>query len=288
MTIFIHENMRVIVQGITGREGNTYTGQMLSSGTKIVGGITPGKGGDWIHGKPVFDTVKNAVNATGANTSVILVPAPHAADAIYEATDAGIELIVCITEGIPLLDIVHTREYIRYTPSRMIGPSTPGILAPHRASLGVIPPRIAIPGEVGIVSRSATLVYHVTQMLTLQHIGQSTIVGVGGDPVLGTTFVDVLSRFEDDPFTRKVVMIGEIGGHMENEAAQFIQAHMTKPVIAYVAGYYAPRNVMIGHRSAIIDDVGTDAPTKVELLRRAGARVARTLAEIPALLKGAS
>lgn len=283
MAIFLDDETRVIVQGVTGREGNQHTRQMLDYGTNVVGGITPGKGGEWIHSKPIFDTVRNAVKATGANTSIVFVPRTAAADAIYEAIDAGILLIVCITEGIPLLDVIRVREYIRNTPSRLIGPNCPGILVPGAANLGIIPPEAATPGKIGIISRSGTLTYEITQRLSAHGIGQSTIVGIGGDPVLGTNFIDVLAEFENDLLTQQVLMIGEIGGFMENDAAAYIQNHMTKPVTAYIAGQNAPSNQIMGHMSAIVDAPGTDAVTKIDLLTKAGVRVAESIFTLPAL-----
>ncbi|MEL6149526.1 MAG: succinate--CoA ligase subunit alpha [Chloroflexota bacterium] len=281
MAILINDNTRVIIQGITGKEGAYYTEKMADYHTNIVGGVTPGKGGEWIYGIPIFETVQNAVNATGANTSVIFVPAASAADAIYEAVDSGIRLIVCITEGIPVLDAIRVREYIRDTPHRLIGPNSPGILIPGRASLGIIPPEITMPGEIGVVTRSSTLAYNVVYRLTQMGIGQSAIVGIGGDPVIGTNFVDILSRFEDDPFTRSVVLIGEIGGYAENMAADFIRSSMTKRVVAYIAGQHAPHQRQLGDRGAIVDEPGTDATTKINLLREAGASVVDSFEDIP-------
>ncbi len=272
MAILIDQTNRVIVQGITGHEGQRFTERMIDLGTQIVGGVTPGKGGEWILGKPVFDSVANAVNATGADTSVIFVPAAHAADAIYEAIDSDIRLMVCVTSGMPVLDAVRVREYIRFTPSGLIGPNSPGILVPGVASLGIIPGFIAMPGEVGVVSRSTTLAFAVTHALTQQNIGQSTIVSVGGDPVLGTRMTRILQLFEEDPYTRYIVMLGEIGGYEENDAAAYIH-QMTKPVIAHIAGRAAPLGTVMGSRGAVVDEEGTDAQTKIDLLTQAGARV---------------
>lgn len=284
MAIFVTRETRVIIQGITGREGAHHTARMIDYGTNIVGGVTPGKGGDWINGKPIFDTAENAVNATGAEASVIFVPPLQAADAIYEAIDAGIQLIVCITDGIPVLDAIRFREYIRYTPSRLIGPNSPGILIPGKTSLGIIPPEIAISGDVAIVSRSATLAYSVADILTQNGIGQSVILGIGGDPVVGTSFMDALRYLEDDPFTRSIVLIGEIGGQSEIEAAQYIGTRMSKPVVAHITGRSAPYNVQMGHRGAIIDEENTDAETKIDALKHAGARVVDNFEEIPLTL----
>lgn len=286
MAILVDLDTSVIVQGITGREGTIHTQKMLKYGTNIVAGITPGKGGEWAGKTPIFETVQTAVNATGANTSIIFVPPTHAADAIYEAIDAEIELIVCITEGLPLHDSIRVREYIRNTSSRLLGPNCPGLLVPGVINLGIIPPEVSITGTVGIASRSGTLAYEVSSMLSQAGIGQSTIVGIGGDPIIGTSFVDVLSLFEEDPQTEKVVLIGEIGGLLENEAASYISQHMTKPVVAYIAGKKLPANMQMGHAGAVIDINGTDAESKIEALRTAGVRVASTLAAIPELLIG--
>lgn len=286
MAILINHNTRVLVQGITGREGNYHTNLMLGYRTNIVGGVTPGKGGEWAYGKPIFDTVQNAVNATDANTSVIFVPPPQASDAIYEAIDAGISLIVCITEGIPILDTVRVREYIRLTPSRLIGPNSPGILIPEIANIGIMPVNIAAKGTVGVISKSGTLAYEVVRTLTDMRIGQSTIVGIGGDPVVGTSFVSILNYFEDDPETEKVVLIGEIGGHAEIEAADFIRTQMTKPVVAYIVGRTAPPQAKMGHAGAIIDIEKTDAESKIDYLRLAGALIANRISDIPQLIMG--
>jgi succinyl-CoA synthetase alpha subunit len=285
MSILANAESYVIVQGITGREGSQHTLEMIHYGTKVVAGVTPGKGGEWIHGKPIFDSVIAAVDATGANTSVIFVAAPSAVDAIYEAVDAGIGLIVSITEGIPVWDMLRLREHLRSSRARLIGPNCPGILTPAQASLGIIPGAIAKPGNVGVVSRSGTLMYDVVHTLTQMGLGQSTCIGIGGDPILGTTLVDVLHLFEDDPETERVVLIGEIGGLMEIAAARFIGTRMTKPVVAYVAGKTAPYGVVMGHAGAIIDDEQTAADAKTQALRDAGVRLADNPQEIASLLR---
>ena len=284
MSILVNGESYVIVQGITGREGSLHTLRMLQYGTNIVAGVTPGKGGDWVHSKPVFDSVIAAVDATGANTSVIFVSAPTAADAIYEAIDAGIGLIICITEGIPILEMMRINEYLRQTRTRLIGPSTPGVLTPMDANIGIIPAYVGKPGNIGVVSRSGTLTYEVVHMLTEAGLGQSTVVGIGGDPILGTDFLDVLQLFESDPQTEKIVLIGEIGGHGENDAAEYIKARMTKPVVAYIAGKTAPSGVRMSHAGALIDGAETTASAKINALRLAGARVVDNPQEIPEML----
>lgn len=266
------EDRVVIIQGITGRHGEFHTGQMIHAGTQIAGGVSPGKGGDWVQGKPVFDSVSLAVEATGANTSVIFVPAPFAADAIYEAIDGGIELVVCITEGIPLLDMLMVYDYVKRSKSRLVGPNCPGILTPNQASLGIIPPHIAMAGGVGVVSRSGALTYDVVNTLSKHGIGQSSIVGIGGDPFVGTNFVDVLQLFEDDPDTEQVVLLGEIGGRGEIDAADYIKKTMTKPVVAFVSGLSAPANQRMGHAGAIIEGGYGTAREKYDAFKNAGVR----------------
>jgi succinyl-CoA synthetase alpha subunit len=285
MSILVNRENYVIVQGITGREGSYYTLEMMQYGTNIVAGVTPGKGGDWIHGKPVFDSVIAAVDATGANTSVIFVSAPTAPDAIYEAIDAGIGLIICVTEGIPIMEMMRIREYLKQTSTRLIGPNCPGVLTPGDANIGIIPGYISKAGSVGVVSRSGTLMYEAVHALTNANMGQSSIVGIGGDPILGTSFVDVLMLLEDDPETEKVVLIGEIGGPGEAEAAEFIKARMTKPVFGYIAGQTAPPGVLMGHAGAIIVDEKSTARAKVAALRAAGVRMADNPQELPELMR---
>lgn len=275
MSILADRDTAVIVQGITGREGSYHAAQMLSYGTRIVGGVTPGKGGEWMHGKPVFDSVAAAVEATGASATIIFVSAPKAADAIYEAVDARIPLIVCITEGIPVMDMLKVFAHLsKNHASRLLGPNCAGILAPGRTKVGVIPSFIGKEGSVGVVSRSGTLTYDVVYQMSQSGIGQSTIVGIGGDANVGTSFVDALELFEDDPETNRVVLIGEIGGRAEIDAANFIQTRMTKPVYACVVGSSAPHRTRIGHTGAIVIENETSAIVKIEALRAAGAIVA--------------
>ncbi len=285
MAILADKNTRLLVQGITGREGSFHTKQMIEYGTNVVGGVTPGKGGEWVHGKPVFDTVKKAVDATGANSSIIYAPAAFAPDAIYEAADAGMDLIVCITEGVPILDMMRVYEYVKQSKSRLVGPNCPGLLTPGQAKVGIMPGYIAQPGNVGVVSKSGTLTYEVVFALTQAGLGQSTCIGIGGDPVIGTNFVDVLRMFEEDPETEKVVLIGEIGGRAEVDAAEFIQAHMSKPVAAFIAGKSAPPGTRMGHAGAIIEGGEGTALEKIEALLAAGAKVADNPEQIPDLLK---
>ncbi|GIV77494.1 succinate--CoA ligase subunit alpha [Litorilinea aerophila] len=285
MSILVGKETRLLVQGITGREGAFHTQQMIEYGTNVVAGVTPGKGGEWAVGNtPVFDTVQEAVAATGANTSIIYVPARFAPDAIYEAADAGIELVICITEGIPALDMVQVRAYLDTTNTRLIGPNCPGLITPGEAKVGIMPGHIHTPGTVGIVSRSGTLTYEVVYALTARGIGQSTAVGIGGDPIIGTTFLDVLQMFEDDPGTEQVVLIGEIGGTDEQRAAEFIANHMTKPVTAFIAGQTAPPGRRMGHAGAIISGGEGTAAEKMAALQAAGARVARHPDEIASIV----
>ena len=284
MAILADKNTRLLVQGITGREGNFHTRQMIDYGTNVVGGVTPGKGGEWVHGVPVFDTVKGCVEATGANASLIYVPAAFASDALYEAVDAGVELIVCITEGIPIIEMMKVYEYIRHSNSRLVGPNCPGLLTPGQAKVGIMPGYIAKPGNIGVVSKSGTLTYEVVYALSEAGLGQSTCVGIGGDPIIGTNFVDVLQMFEDDPATEKVVLIGEIGGRAEIDAAEFIKAHMTKPVAAFIAGKSAPEGTRMGHAGAIVEGGEGTAAEKIEALLAAGVRVAENPDQIPQLL----
>jgi succinyl-CoA synthetase alpha subunit len=285
MAILADKNTRLLVQGITGREGSFHTKQMIEYGTNVVGGVTPGKGGEWIHGKPVFDTVKKALDATGANTSIIYAPAASAPDAIYEAADAGMELIVCITEGVPIQDMMRVNEYVKQSKSRLVGPNCPGLLTPEQAKVGIMPGYIAKPGNIGVVSKSGTLTYEVVYALTQSGLGQSTCIGIGGDPIIGTNFVDVLRMFEEDPETEKIVLIGEIGGRAEVDAAEFIQRHMSKPVAAFIAGKSAPPGTRMGHAGAIIEGGAGTAAEKIQALLAAGAKVADNPDQIPGLLK---
>ena len=285
MSILVNKNTRLLVQGITGSEGLFHTRQMVAYGTNVVAGVTPGKGGEWVDEKiPVFDSVKIAVEASGANTSIIFVPARFAADSIFEAADAGIPFIVCITEGIPVSDMMRVRNYIDQKGVRLLGPNCPGLLTPGEAKVGIIPGNIAIPGNIGIVSRSGTLTYEVLYALKQVGMGSSTTVGIGGDPVNGTNHIDVLQMFEDDPQTDMVVMIGEIGGTDEEKAADFIATKMTKPVVGFIAGQTAPAGKRMGHAGAIIEGGSGSAADKIRALEKAGVKVARHPEEIPSLL----
>ncbi len=284
MAILVDKNTRLLVQGITGREGLFHTEQMIEYGTNVVGGVTPGKGGEWALGKPVFDTVKTAKESTGANTSIIYVPAAFAADAIYEALDAEIDLIVCITEGVPVMDMMKVRERLDQSGSRLVGPNCPGLLTPGQAKVGIMPGHIAMPGNVGVVSRSGTLTYEVVYALTQRGIGQTTCVGIGGDPINGTNFIDVLQMFEEDPQTEKVVMIGEIGGTDEEKAARYIGNYMTKPVVSFIAGQTAPPGKRMGHAGAIVEGGSGTAADKIAALTAAGVKVAEHPEQIPDLL----
>ncbi len=285
MSILVGKETRLLVQGITGREGSFHTAQMIEYGTNVVAGVTPGKGGEWAVGNvPVFDTVKEAVEATAANTSIIYVPARFSPDAILEAADAGIELVVCITEGIPALDMVSVRAFLDTTNTRLIGPNCPGVITPGEAKVGIMPGHIHTPGPVGIVSRSGTLTYEVVYALTARGIGQSTAVGIGGDPIIGTTFLDVLQMFEDDPGTEQVVLIGEIGGTDEQRAAEFIASKMTKPVVGFIAGRTAPPGKRMGHAGAIISGGEGTAEEKITALKAAGVAVASHPEEIADLV----
>jgi len=290
MSILVDKNTRLIVQGITGREGEFHTRQMLEYGTKVVGGMTPGRGGDWaVDGKvPVFDTVKEAVATTGANASIIYVPARFAPDSILEAADAGLPLVVCITEGIPVLDMIRVRAYLDQKGTRLIGPNCPGLITPGECKVGIIPGHITMPGNIGIVSRSGTLTYEVIYALTMRGMGQSTCVGIGGDPINGTGFLDCLEMFEEDPLTDQVVMIGEIGGNDEEKAADFIATQMSKPVVSFIAGRTAPPGKRMGHAGAIIEGGSGTAESKIKALEEVGVRVAQHPEEIPQLVAEAA
>jgi succinyl-CoA synthetase alpha subunit len=286
MSILVNKDTRLLVQGITGREGMFHTEQMVEYGTQVVAGMTPGKGGEWVFGTiPVFDSVKIAVESTGANASIIFVPARFAPDAIFEAADAGLALIVCITEGIPVADMMRVRSYIDQKDVRLIGPNCPGLLTPGEAKVGIIPGDIAVPGNVGVVSRSGTLTYEVLYALKQSGMGASTCVGIGGDPVNGTSFIDVLTMFEGDPQTEKVVIIGEIGGTDEEKAADFIANEMTKPVVGFIAGQTAPPGKRMGHAGAIVEGGTGTAEDKIKALQAARVKVARHPEEIPSLFE---
>lgn len=286
MSVLADKRSRVLVQGITGREGMRHAELMLEYGTKLVAGVTPGRGGEWVLGGkvPVFDTVIQAVEATGANSSVIFVPARFAADAMLEAADAGIPLIVCITEGVPVADMMQVSRYLEPREVRLIGPNCPGLLTPGECKLGIIPGHIARPGTVGIVARSGTLTYEVLYALLRKDMGVSTCVGIGGDPVQGSTFVDILELFEDDPHTEQVVLIGEIGGSDEERAAEFISDRMTKPVVAFIAGRSAPSGKRMGHAGAIVEGRSGAAEEKIRALESARVLVADHPEAIPDLL----
>jgi succinyl-CoA synthetase alpha subunit len=275
MSILVDRNTTVVVQGITGRDGSFHARQMLEYGTRVVAGVTPGKGGQMFDGTvPVFNTVADAVAATGANTSVVYVPARYAADAIMEAADAGIKLIVAITEGVPVLDMTRVYPYVVERGARLVGPNCPGVISPGRCKVGIIPGKICKDGPVGVVSRSGTLTYEVVYQLTRAGIGQSTCVGIGGDPIIGTSFVDCLLAFENDPETRAICMIGEIGGADEQEAAVFAREQVTKPIVGFIAGRTAPAGRRMGHAGAIISGSSGTAAEKLEAFQAAGIRVA--------------
>jgi succinyl-CoA synthetase alpha subunit len=280
MSIFVNKNTKVIVQGITGKDGMFHTLQCRDYGTKIVGGVTPGKGGTNVEGIPVFNTVGEAVAATKPNASMIFVPPPFAADAIMEAVDAGIELVVCITEGIPTLDMLKVSAYLKGKKTRLIGPNCPGIITPGEAKLGIMPAKIHNPGRVGIISRSGTLTYEAVYQLTVLGLGQSTAIGIGGDPIIGTNFMDALEAFNNDPKTEAIIMIGEIGGTAEDDAAQYIKKYVKKPVVAFIAGQTAPKGKRMGHAGAIITGGKTTAQDKIETLESVGIKVSRSPAEI--------
>lgn len=287
MSILADARTRLLIQGITGREGSFHARQMLEYGTHVVAGVTPGKGGQLFDGRvPVFDTVARAVQETGANASVIYVPPMAAASAIIEAADAGIPLIVCITEGIPVMHMSRTMPFVRSRGVRLLGPNCPGLISPEaRAKLGIIPAQICAPGRVGVVSRSGTLTYEVVHHLTRAGIGQSTCVGIGGDPIIGTSFIDCLRAFEADPETDAIVLIGEIGGSDEQNAARFVQQHVRKPVVAFIAGQTAPRGRRMGHAGAIISGSSGTAEEKIAALAAAGVGIMRRPAEVVELVR---
>ncbi len=291
MSVLIDKHTRLLVQGITGRDGAFHTQQMLAYGTRVVAGVTPGRGGEKIHGVPVLDSVAAAVGTTKANASVIYVPAPAAADAIFEAADAGIALIVCITEGIPVRDAAAAYHHVAALRTangngrpRLIGPNCPGLISPGQSKVGILPGQICTPGPVGVVSRSGTLTYEVVHQLTQAGLGQSTCIGIGGDPVIGTNFIDALELFEADPHTEAIVLMGEIGGSDEEEAAQYIRRRVRKPVVAFIAGQTAPPGKRMGHAGAIISGGSGTAAEKMAAFQAAGVPVARIPSEIPALI----
>jgi succinyl-CoA synthetase alpha subunit len=285
MSILVDENTRLLVQGITGSEGSFHTQRCMEYGTSVVAGVTPGKGGTKHLGVPVFNTVEKAVAETGANASLMFVPPAFAADGVFEAADAGIPLIVCITEGIPVLDMVKVHRYLRGKPTRLVGPNCPGVMSPGKCKAGIMVGEIHLPGNVGVVSRSGTLTYDVVSQLTSLGIGQSTCVGIGGDVLPGSTFVDILKLFQADGDTRAVVLVGEIGGSMEQDAAGFISDNMAKPVVAFVAGSTAPPGKRMGHAGAIITGSAGKASEKMKALSQAGAVIAPTPAEVGLTVK---
>jgi succinyl-CoA synthetase alpha subunit len=285
MSILIDRNSRVVVQGFTGREGTFHAGQMIEYGTNVVGGVTPGKGGHSHLGKPVFDTVEEAVRETAADVSVIFVPAPFAADAIVEAALAGVPLVVCISEGVPALDMVRVKHFLRSTRTRLIGPNCPGIISPGQCKVGIMPSRIHSPGQVGIISRSGTLTYVAVDQITREGLGQSTCIGIGGDPIIGTTFVDALRLFREDGQTQALVMIGEIGGTLEEQAADYIGRELGKPVVSFIAGQTAPPGRRMGHAGAIISGGHGTAAEKMAVLRAQGVQVVENPAEIGRAVK---
>jgi succinyl-CoA synthetase alpha subunit len=285
MSILVNKNTKLIVQGITGRDGSFHTAKMKAYGTKVVGGVSPGKGGQTVDGVPVFDTVEKAVKTTGANTSIIFVPASLAADAILEAAEAGIELIIAISEGVPTLDMVKVIPYLRKKGTKLIGPNCPGLISPDESLVGILPGNIFLKGNIGLMSRSGTLTYEMVHQLTTNNLGQSTCVGIGGDPVAGLYYQELLQLFQDDPDTEAIVLIGEIGGDAEERAAQFIKENITKPVVAFIAGQTAPPGKRMGHAGAIISSGSGTAAEKIAAFEAVGVPVARRPVEIPELLK---
>jgi succinyl-CoA synthetase alpha subunit len=286
VSVFIDKNTTVIVQGITGRDGSFHTRQMIEYGTRIVAGVTPGKGGQKFDDKvPIFNTVAEAAKETGANTSVIYVPPMYAADAMMEAADAGVTLIVAITEGVPVLDMTKVYPFVKERGARLLGPNCPGLISPGKSKVGIIPGRICTPGPVGVVSRSGTLTYEIVYQLTRAGIGQTTCVGIGGDPINGTNFIDCLTAFEQDPETKAVAMMGEIGGTDEQDAARFVKEHMTKPVVGFIAGQTAPPGRRMGHAGAIISGSAGTAAEKIQAFEDAGMGVARRPKDFVELMK---
>ncbi len=285
MAIFIDKKTKLVVQGITGRDGAFHAEQMKKYGTDVVAGVTPGKGGSKVAGIPVYNSVEEAVTATGANSSIIYVPPAFAADAIYEAVDAGIKMIICITEGVPVNDMLKAVQYVKSKGARLIGPNCPGLISPELAKVGIMPGTIVKKGSVGVVSRSGTLTYEAIWALTLADMGQTTCIGIGGDPIIGTNFIDCLAAFQADPATKSIVMLGEIGGSDEETAAAYIREHVTKPVVSFIAGQTAPADKRMGHAGAIVSGGAGTAKGKIEALNAVGIPVAGSPTEIPELLK---
>jgi len=285
MSILINKNTKLVVQGITGRDGSFHTAKMIAYGTRIVAGVSPGKGGQTVHDVPVFNTVEDAVKATGANASVIFVPAPLAGDAILEAADAGVELVICISEGVPTLDMIKATSYLKKKGVKLIGANCPGLITPEESMIGILPGNIFKKGKVGLMSRSGTLTYLMVNLLTEAGLGQSTCVGIGGDPVAGLYYQELLQMFQDDPDTEAIVLIGEIGGDAEERAAQYIKEHITKPVVAFIAGQTAPPGKRMGHAGAIISSGSGTAAEKIAAFEAVGVPVAKLPVEIPQLIK---
>jgi succinyl-CoA synthetase alpha subunit len=284
MAILVDDDTRLLVQGITGREGRFHTGRMIRSETQVVAGVTPGKGGQDFDGVPIFDTVEEAARKTGANTSVIFVPAAFSADAIFEALDSDLRTVCCITEGVPVHDMLKVSDYMRMIDATLIGPNCPGVLSPGKSNVSIMPQDIFLPGNVGVVSRSGTLTYQIVNELTQRGIGQTTAVGIGGDPIIGTDFIEILKKFEADPETECAVMIGEIGGNAEQLAAEYVQREMSTPVVAYIAGFTAPEGKTMGHAGAIVSGGDSTAQAKSDALRRAGIRAATNPSEVAELV----
>lgn len=285
MSVLIDKNSKVLVQGVTGRDGSFHALKMRSYGTNIVGGTSPGKGGQNVEGIPVFNTVAEAVKKTGADTSIIFVPAPFAKDAMFEAADAGIKLVVCITEGVPVMDAVAAQHYIKLKGARLVGPNCPGLISPDKSMVGILPTNIFKKGGTGVISRSGTLTYEIVDSLTKSGFGESTAIGVGGDPVVGLYFEDMLQLFQDDPETDSIVLVGEIGGDAEERAADFIKKNITKPVVAFISGRQAPKGKQMGHAGAIITTGSGTAAEKIAAFEAVGVPVAKETSEIPTLLK---
>jgi len=285
MSILVNKDTKLVVQGITGRDGQFHAGRMKAYGTQVVAGTSPGKGGTTVEGIPVFDTVEEAVKATGANASIIFVPAPFAADAILEASYAGVDLVICISEGVPILDMIRVTPIIKKNGTKLIGPNCPGLITPDEALIGISPAMIFKRGNIGLMSRSGTLTYEVVNMLTENDMGQSTVVGIGGDPVAGLYYIDLLEMYENDPETEAIVLIGEIGGDAEEQAAEYIAKHVTKPVVSFIAGQTAPPGKRMGHAGAIISSGSGTAEDKIKAFAKAGVPVAKEPSEIPGLLK---